>query len=99
MRGFLDSLTTTFLLRYHDRPMYFFGRLGILSGFAGFVICLILTVRWLQGQSIGTRPLLTLGVLLIITGVQLISTGFVCNLLIDRNFRQTYREGHIKTIW
>ena len=96
MRGFLDSLTTTFLLRFHDRPMYFFGRLGILSGFAGFVICLILTIRWFQGQSIGTRPLLTLGVLLIIMGVQFISTGFVCNLLIDRNYRQTYREGHIK---
>ena len=98
MRGFLDSLTTTFLLRFHDRPMYFFGRLGILSGFAGFVICLALTVLWFRGQSIGTRPLLTLGVLLIIMGVQFISTGFVCNLLIDRTYRQGYQEGHIKII-
>ena len=98
MRGLLDSLTTTFLLRYYDRPMYFFGRIGLLTGGLGFVICLWLTILWLQGEAIGTRPLLTLGVLLIIMGVQFISTGFVCNLIIDRNFRQSYNECHIKMI-
>lgn len=98
MRGLLDSLTTTFLLRYYDRPMYFFGRIGLLTGGLGFVICLLLTILWLQGEAIGTRPLLTLGVLLIIMGVQFISTGFVCNLIIDRNFRQSYNECHIKMI-
>lgn len=96
MQGLLDSLTTTFLLKYYDRPMYFFGRLGIIFCGAGGVICIILTILKLLGEKIGTRPLLTLGVLLIIVGFQSISTGFVCNLLIDRNFRQSYREDHIK---
>ena len=98
MRGLLDSLTTTFLLKYSDRPMYFFGRIGILTSFVGIVICLFLTVLWLTGQKIGGRPLLVLGVLLIVVGIQFISTGFVCNIVVDRNFRSTYDESHIKTI-
>lgn len=98
MRGLLDSLTTTFLLKYSDRPMYFFGRIGMLTSFVGIVICLFLTVIWLMGQKIGGRPLLVLGVLLIVVGIQFISTGFVCNIVVDRNFRSTYDESHIKTI-
>ena len=98
MRGLLDSLTTTFLLKYSDRPMYFFGRIGILTSFVGMVICLFLTILWLMGQKIGGRPLLVLGVLLIVVGIQFISTGFVCNIVVDRNFRSTYDESHIKTI-
>lgn len=98
MRGLLDSFTTTFLLRYYDRPMYFFGRVGIISAVIGFFICLVLSIEWFFGQAIGHRPLLTLGVLLIIVGFQSISIGFVCNLIIDRCFRQTYREDHVKRI-
>ena len=98
MRGFFDSLTTTFLFHWYDRPMYFFGRLGLITGAIGFFICMWLTILWFQGQSIGTRPLLTLGVLLIIMGAQFISTGFVCNLIIDRGYAQFYNEDHIKFI-
>lgn len=98
MRGFLDSLTTTFLLKYHDRPMYLFGRIGIIFSFIGFMICFILTIGWLMGNALGGRPLLLLGILLIVVGVQSFSTGFVCNLIVDRNFHATYDESHIKTI-
>ncbi len=98
MRGLLDSLTTTFLLKYSDRPMYFFGRLGLYTTFAGLVICLYLTVLWFMGQKIGGRPLLVLGVLLVMVGIQFISTGFVCNILIDKSFRTSYDESHIKKI-
>lgn len=98
MRGLLDSLTTTFLLKYSDRPMYFFGRLGLYTTLSGFVICLYLTVLWFMGQKIGGRPLLVLGVLLVMVGIQFISTGFVCNILIDKSFRTSYDESHIKKI-
>lgn len=98
MRGLLDSLTTTFLLKYSDRPMYFFGRVGLLTAFVGFVICLFLTVLWFMGQKIGGRPLLVLGVLLVVVGIQFISTGFVCNIVVDRNFRASYDESHVKKI-
>lgn len=98
MRGLLDSFTTTFLLKYYDRPMYFFGRFGVILCGIGGAICLALTVLKILGETIGNRPLLMLGVLLIIVGCQSVFTGFVCNLLIDHNFRATYREDHIKFI-
>ncbi len=99
MRGLLDSLSTTFLLKYYDRPMYLFGRIGIISAFIGIVISLYLTITKIVGGAlIGERPLLILGVLLIILGVQFISTGFVCNLVVDKNFRSSYSESHVKKI-
>lgn len=98
MRGLFDSLTTTFLLKYSDRPMYFFGRVGLLTSLVGVIICMYLTVLWFLGNSIGARPLLVLGVLLIMVGIQFISTGFVCNIVVDRNFRNSYDESHIRTI-
>lgn len=96
MRGLLDSLTTSFLLRFTDRPMYFFGRIGVICSAVGVAICLFLTVLHAMGQAIGTRPLLSLGVLLIIVGFQSVSIGFVCNLIIDRSFRAAYHERHFK---
>lgn len=98
MRGLFDSLTTTFLLKYSDRPMYFFGRVGLFTSLIGFVICLYLTVLWFMGHGIGARPLLVLGVLLVLVGIQFISTGFVCNIFVDRNFRNSYEECHVKKI-
>lgn len=98
MRGALDSLTTNFLLKYSDRPMYLFGRMGFWSMFIGVIICLYLTVRWFMGASIGGRPLLVLGTLLIIVGVQFIAIGFLGNLLVDITRRETYSEAHIKEI-
>lgn len=99
MRGALDSLTTTFLLKYSDRPMYLFGRLGIWSGLIGFAICVYMTILWIVGtKPIGNRPLLTLGVLLIMIGIQFISTGFIGNLLVDNAKKDRYKEDHIKEI-
>ncbi len=84
LRGLFDSMTSSFLLRYGDRPMHFFGKLGLGMCFIGFVICLILTVQWIGGAAIGTRPLLLLGVLLIILGVQFFATGLSCEMMLDR---------------
>lgn len=98
LRGALDSLTTNFLLKYSDRPMYLFGRLGLLSGVFGFIICLYLSIRWFMGTPLGSRPLLTLGVLLIMAGIQFIAIGFIGNLLVDITKRSRYSENHIKEI-
>lgn len=98
MRGLLDFMTTTFLLKYKDRPMYFFGRIGLLFMFLGFIMCSYLTTLWIIGEKIGGRPLLILGVLCIIVGIQMISTGFIGNLLIDILHRDHYNEDHIKMI-
>ncbi len=97
-RGLLDSISSIFLLKYSDKPMYFFGKWGIIAMFIGIVICTYLTVKWFMGSYIGTRPLLTLGVLCIITGVQLFSIGFIGNLIVDTSHRSRYNEDHIKEI-
>lgn len=98
LRGLFDYMTTVFLIRYSDRPMYFFGKIGLLCLTVGFAICSYLTVIWFMGNPIGSRPLLVLGVLLILLGIQFISTGFIGNLLVDITHRDHYREDHIKMI-
>src|SRR5699024_9245858 len=92
LRGLFDSLTTSFLLKYYDRPMYFFGRIGLLLFVVGVLICGYLTVLWFGGALIGNRPLLLLGVLSIILGVQSIATGFIGDMIVDSTYRQRYDE-------
>ncbi len=84
LRGLFDSMTSSFLLHYGDRPMHFFGRPGLLMCTAGVIICLILTFQWLCGQRIGTRPLLSLGILLITIGFQFFATGLSCEMMLDK---------------
>ena len=64
LRGFFDLLSVTFMGRYRYRPLHLFGGIGVLMGAVGFIVLLYLTVLWFWGEGIGTRPLLTLGVLL-----------------------------------
>ncbi|MGN0330451.1 MAG: glycosyltransferase family 2 protein [Kineothrix sp.] len=97
-RGLLDSISSVFLLKYYDKPMYFFGKWGIISLLIGVILCGYLTVEWLLGDYIGTRPLLQLGILCIITGIQLFSIGFIGNLIVDTSYRSRYSEEHIKEI-
>lgn len=98
MKGLLDAMTITFLLKYNDRPMYFFGRVGLMFIGLGGIMCAYLTSIWFMGKSIGNRPLLMLGVLCIIIGIQMISTGFIGNIFVDILHREHYNESHIKKI-
>ncbi len=81
VRGFLDLLTVTFMGRYSHRPLHLFGGLGLGAGALGFAILLYLTVVKLAGNAIGQRPLLTLGVLLVVVGIQLLSLGLLSELI------------------
>jgi glycosyltransferase involved in cell wall biosynthesis len=81
MRGLLDLLGVLFIGRYQHRPLHLFGGAGLLSMMAGVVICLYLTVLKISGEAIGRRPLLLLGVLLIVVGVQLLTLGLVGELI------------------
>ena len=81
LRAFLDLLTVTFIGRYRHRPLHLFGGLGMLAGFAGFVLLAYLTVLKVTGSAIGHRPLLTLGVLLVVVGIQLVSLGLIGEML------------------
>ena len=81
LRGFLDLMTILFVGRFRQRPMHLFGGLGVLFIAVGTVICAYLTVLRILGESIGTRPLLLLGVLLIVVGVQLFTIGLVSEMI------------------
>ncbi|PKW14870.1 glycosyltransferase family 2 protein [Saccharopolyspora spinosa] len=88
VRGALDLLTVVALTRYGRRPAHLFGGLGLLAGTIGTLILLYLSGVWLfTDQSIGTRPLLTLGILLEIFAVQMISVGLLAELVLHRTGR------------
>ncbi|MEV0087027.1 glycosyltransferase family 2 protein [Saccharopolyspora sp. NPDC050642] len=88
VRGALDLLTVVALTRYGRRPAHLFGGLGLLAGTIGTLILLYLTGVWVfTEQSIGTRPLLTLGILLEIFAVQMISVGLLAELVLHRTGR------------
>ena len=83
LRGFYDFLTVAFLMRYGGRPMHFFGLGGILTGGSGAVLCLHLTLRkFMGGEDLSYRPLLSLGVLLVVLGVLMFSTGFIAEFML-----------------
>lgn len=84
-RGLMDLLTVAFLVKYDRKPLHFFGWFGGLAVLAGLAICGYLTAIWFGGASIGQRPLLTLGVLLILVGVQILATGLLAELIVHVN--------------
>jgi glycosyltransferase involved in cell wall biosynthesis len=81
-RGFLDLITVAFLMRFEHRPAHFFGVFGGLLLVSGVGVELYLTVLKLMGEAIGHRPLLLLGVLLIVVGVQIMGFGLIAELLV-----------------
>jgi glycosyltransferase involved in cell wall biosynthesis len=94
IRVILDLITVKFLQSFSTRPLQAFGPIGLLCGLAGFAISIYLTVLKLSGQSIGSRPLLLLGVLLIIVGIQLIGMGLIGEMLV-----RVYHESQKKPIY
>ncbi len=91
----LDLITVKFLQSFSTKPIQFFGPMGLLSGFAGFLISLYLSFRKIFfGEEIGSRPLLLLGALLIIVGIQLIGMGLISEILV-----RVYHESQKKPIY
>ena len=85
-RGLFDAITVTFLTKFLTRPFHFFGLIGGIFTLAGFLLGFYLSILRFGGQSIGDRPLLTLSVLLIVTGIQLFSTGLIAEILTYNKF-------------
>lgn len=81
VRGFMDLLTVSFLMRYSQSPAYFFGAGGLFLLVLGAIICSYLSVLWFLGLGpIGNRPLLFLGILLIIVGLQAFLHGLTAEM-------------------
>ena len=90
IQGFLDLITVVFLTRYAVRPMHFFGSLGTVAFVAGFGINLWLSIdKLVFGNPLGDRPLLLLGLLLILFGAQMFSTGLLGEMIIQPRMEDT----------
>jgi glycosyltransferase involved in cell wall biosynthesis len=94
-RVILDLLTIKFLLTYSTRPLHIFGLWGLAAGIVGFLTALYLSIEKLVfHQSIGSRPLLLLAILLMFVGLQLITMGLLAELQV-----RTYHEAQAKPIY
>jgi glycosyltransferase involved in cell wall biosynthesis len=92
--GLLDLPTVLLVTRYRTRPLHFFGIPGALLLLAGVGLLTYLSVLWTLGQPVGTRPLLTLGALLTITGFQVLCVGLVAEVIV----RTTLGSGDVFAI-
>jgi glycosyltransferase involved in cell wall biosynthesis len=82
LKGFLDLLTVMYIGKYMGRPLHLFGTMGLIFGILGMLVNGYITSLWLQTGTIQNRhPLLTLGVLLTVLGVQFICTGLLADML------------------
>lgn len=91
-RVLLDLLTVLFLQSYLARPMQVFGLGGLLLTLSGLAVSAWLAIdKLVFGAQIGNRPLLTLGVMMVLVGVQLVSLGLVADVL-----GRTYHEAQDK---
>ncbi|WP_233159599.1 glycosyltransferase family 2 protein [Actinophytocola xanthii] len=85
VRGAIDLLTVMTITKYGRRPAHLFGGLGLASGMIGFLMLAYLSiVKIFGGEAIGDRPLLMLGILLVILGVQMISIGLIAEIVLHR---------------
>lgn len=90
VRGAFDLLTVLFLGSFKRRPLHLFGLIGIAFFGVGFAIDLYLSVLWLTGIAyIGNRPLLILGTLLIIVGIQVLIFGLLAEMLTAATYNRS----------
>jgi glycosyltransferase involved in cell wall biosynthesis len=83
VRVMLDLVTVKFLIKYFGRPMRLFGSFGFTSmALGGLVLLYLLADKVLLGHPLGDRPLLFLGMLMVLVGVQFLSLGIVGELII-----------------
>ena len=82
VKGFLDLITVLFLNRYIRRPLHLFGTMGSLFCLVGFSIGCYFVYYWFIHKNIGGRvPLLLFAIFLMLSGIQLISTGLIGEML------------------
>ncbi len=87
-----DLITMVFFRKYIQKPMHLFGLLGFGALALGIVINIYLLVLKLMGNDIGQRPLLIVGMILLLGGIQLITIGIVAEIAIRNYFEGTGRK-------
>ena len=91
IHGFFDLFTMLFTSKYFNRPLHFFGSIGLTLFIAGLIISIYLTIGWFQGIWIGNRPIFFMGILLLIIGIQFFSIGLLGELFIKNTAKSEKR--------
>jgi glycosyltransferase involved in cell wall biosynthesis len=92
---FLDLIAVGFYLSYFNRPLYAFGGLGLgVGSIGGLILAFLAGIKLFLGEDIGDRPLLMLGILLVVLGVQMVTTGLIADMVM-----RTYHESQGKPIY
>ena len=98
IRGPMDLLTILFLVTFRKRPLHLFGNIGLVVGSLGVAIDIYLVVQWFMGRGIGARPLLMLGTLLIIVGIQMLFFGLLGEMIAAFSHDRTEADRLIRRI-
>nr|WP_210294225.1 MULTISPECIES: glycosyltransferase family 2 protein [unclassified Rhizobium] len=95
-RVILDLLSVMFFMRYKARPGHFFGSLGLGLGAISALIMLYLFIdKFILGNDIGTRPMLMVGVVFMLSSVQLITTGILAEMIARTYYRDDTSPNYI----
>ena len=103
IRGPLDLVTIIFLVSFRKRPLHLFGPVGVLVASVGFLIDTYMAIIWFRGEFIADRPLLLLGTLMIIVGIQILIFGLIGEMIaaaahspseVDHLIRRISRQTH-----
>ncbi len=94
-RVIVDLLSAFFFLRYRYKPGHFFGAIGlVLGGLGGLAMAYLGVLKFALGEDIGTRPLLFIGILLLVASVQLMTTGVLAEMLSRTFFASSSIQAH-----
>lgn len=95
-----DLTLIIFMRKYMQRPIHLFGNAGLISlSLGGLIMAWLFIVKFFLGEDIGTRPLLIVGVVLLLAGIQLITMGIVVDLLMKTYYEsQDMRPYRIRKI-
>ncbi|MBD8685508.1 glycosyltransferase family 2 protein [Rhizobium sp. CFBP 13644] len=95
-RVILDLLSVMFFMRYKARPGHFFGSLGLgLGAFAAVILLYLFVDKFIFGNDIGTRPMLMVGVVLLLSSVQMITTGILSEMIARLYYRDEQTPNYI----
>jgi len=100
LRAAVDLLGSYFLARFTERPLRFFGLIGLLLGGIGAILLVILLVQRIGGVGIANRPALLLGTLFLALGIQSIALGLVAEIIVHLSAptRRPYRLARLDSV-
>ncbi len=95
-RVILDLLSVMFFMRYKARPGHFFGSLGLgLGAISALVLIYLFVDKFIMGNDIGTRPMLMVGIVLLLSSVQMITTGILAEMIARTYYRDDASPNYI----